>query len=59
MKKQCKNCIYYGACCGKRTCGDYYPIDGEYNEEIVDNLIESNRNEFHDSWNLYIYSYGN
>lgn len=57
MKKQCKTCVYYGNCCGCRVCSDYYPIDGEYNDEMVDELIESNRKEFHDSWILYINSY--
>lgn len=44
----CRRCVH---------CDNYYPVDGEYNDEFVECLIECNKDEFMSEWYSYIEDY--
>lgn len=54
MKKQCSTCVHFDVCEARKLCKEYYPLYDEINEETMDDIIESNRSDFHDEWQLYI-----
>lgn len=58
MKKQCKNCLYFESCQGaKRVCGSYCSTDEDLDDDTVFEMIEDERYEFYNAWNLYISEY--
>lgn len=54
MAKSCKNCVHYSICGVHKLCGNYYPLYDIIDEKTMDEIIESNRKEFHKEWNEYI-----
>lgn len=54
MKRQCNNCYYYQACKGGGLCDDYYPVDEEAEDEMIDEQIESDRILYRQEWQSYM-----
>lgn len=54
MKRRCSNCYYFDKCKGGTLCDDYYPIDEEAEDEMIDELIEDNRRAYRQEWQSYI-----
>lgn len=56
-KKRCRDCYYGNVCPSKKTCADFSPITEEGEEAVLDEIIETRRNEFREAWNEYINEY--
>ena len=57
MRRRCKNCIHYEVCNERKVCEDYYPLYEEMNDDQIDNVVESRRQEFRLAWHEYISQY--
>ena len=58
MKCQnCENCYYGDVCPNERVCEGFDPITEEGEDELISELIERERKEYHEAWNTYIGEY--
>lgn len=49
LERNCNSCYFSDLCLNGCICDLYYPV-----EDDTENLIEENRNEFHEFWFKYI-----
>lgn len=59
MTKKCNNCCYFDICSRGTICDDYVPLSIEGEDIIIEELIESNRKDFHTEWTKYITGHNN
>lgn len=54
MKRQCKNCFYFGECNSYTVC-EYYTSSEEYiDDKKIDRFIEKERIAFRKEWFQYL-----
>ena len=47
----CDKCLWFGQCESVNACNYYTPLN---DDELVDEVIENARSEFHKEWAVYL-----
>lgn len=58
-KKYCANCYFGNTCPSDKICDGYIPLDEDFINDDIDDVIEQKRVEFHKEWRKYITQWDN
>lgn len=54
MYEQCSTCCFGDICPSREACEYYEPISSELSDEMIYDIVESNRQLYYDAWMEYI-----
>lgn len=54
MNKECRHCLYFDQCGLDEACEYYAPLGDEYDDDNIEDIIETRRIEFREEWFEYI-----
>ena len=54
INKRCKDCYYCDVCLNDEACDDFTPITEDFEDAVIDEIIEQGREEYRAAWSEYI-----